>query len=204
MVGPGEPERVDGGIRDHVADRCVGFRLADVETARPLGGGGRVCGGRAPDAEHVGIAHGAERLQVKARVEAAADRGRHRGALPFRAHALAPRRVRPCAALRAAARRSSRAPRCPRSRGPSCPRASCRSRPRSGRDNRAKNRAAGVEPRFRLRQVADVIADLTPVCACVAAGKAMAEATRCDSASSHVKALEDRSFDRPLAPDRAR
>ena len=71
--GPGEPDRVDRRIGDHVGDRRVRLRRADVEVARELRGRRGVLLVRAPDAEHVGVAHGAKCLEVKARVEAAAD-----------------------------------------------------------------------------------------------------------------------------------
>ena len=55
MVGPREPERVDRGIGDHVANAGVGSRLADVETARALRGRGGVArrsGSRCPARRH--------------------------------------------------------------------------------------------------------------------------------------------------------
>ena len=42
-LGPVEPERVDGGIRNHVANRSVGFRLADVETTRARSAAAAAC-----------------------------------------------------------------------------------------------------------------------------------------------------------------
>ena len=73
LIRSGQPDRVDRRIGDHVGDRRVRLRVADVERARQLGRRRRVLLVRAPDAEHVGIAHGAKRLHVKARIEAAAD-----------------------------------------------------------------------------------------------------------------------------------
>jgi len=89
MVGPGQPERVDGGIRNHVANRSEWFRVADVETTRALGCGGRMGVRRAPDTEHVGVANRSERLQVESRVETAADEA-DTETPAFCAHALVP------------------------------------------------------------------------------------------------------------------
>ena len=73
VIGAGQPERVDRGIRDEIADRGEGSRVSDVQIPRKPGGVGGVLAVRAPYAAHVRVANSAERLHVKARVETAAD-----------------------------------------------------------------------------------------------------------------------------------
>jgi len=73
LVGTAEPERVDRGIGDHVADGFVRPRLADIVLARERRRRSGVFFVWTPDATHVRIAHGRERLDVEAGVEAAAD-----------------------------------------------------------------------------------------------------------------------------------
>ena len=73
VVRSAEPDRVDGRVRDHVGDARVRLRVADVERARELGRRSGVLPVRAPNAAHLGVTNGLERLDVKARVEAAAD-----------------------------------------------------------------------------------------------------------------------------------
>src|SRR5262249_31348952 len=74
VVMAGEPDRVDCGIGAHVGDRRVGFRFAHLELARQGSGGGGVLLVRAPDAAHVGVAHGLPALEMELRVEAGADK----------------------------------------------------------------------------------------------------------------------------------
>ncbi len=73
VIRPGEPDRVDRRIGDHVGDRRIWFRVADIEVAGELRGRRGVLLVRTPDAEDVGVAHRAKGLQVEARVESAAD-----------------------------------------------------------------------------------------------------------------------------------
>jgi hypothetical protein len=73
MIRAGQPEGVDRRIRDEIADRREAFCGSDIQTPRQRGGAAGVLLVRTPYAAHVGIAHPAECLHVKARVEPAAD-----------------------------------------------------------------------------------------------------------------------------------
>ena len=74
VVGAGEPEGVDARGRRPCRRSTRTASRRRRRAARARRGGGRRSGRvRAPHAAHVGVAHRAERLHVKARVEAAAD-----------------------------------------------------------------------------------------------------------------------------------
>ena len=73
MIGTAEPNGVNVGIGHHRFDRLVRRGVAQVElTSHPRRGCG-VARVRAPDAQHIAIAHLLKGAQVKLRVETAAD-----------------------------------------------------------------------------------------------------------------------------------
>ena len=90
LVRPAQPQRVDRGVRHHVGDRAMRLGGAEVEPPRLRRHVLGVLAVRAPYAEHVGIAHGLQPLQVEPGVEAAAHEpdsqalvARHASRVPF-------------------------------------------------------------------------------------------------------------------------
>jgi hypothetical protein len=73
LVGPAEPDGVDGRVGHHFGNGAVGACLPHVELPGIRRGVLSVGAIGAPDAEHVGIAYSLPALHVKAGVESAAD-----------------------------------------------------------------------------------------------------------------------------------
>jgi hypothetical protein len=73
VIRSGQPDRVDRLVRDHVGDRRIGPRRADVELPRVRGRALRVLLVRAPDAENVRVPDAAPSLNVKAGIETTSD-----------------------------------------------------------------------------------------------------------------------------------
>ena len=101
LVGPGDPDGVDGRVSDHVANGRVRLRGANVEFVGIPRGIRCARGVRAPDAEDVCITNALPAEHVKAGVEATADEA---NAEPIsvqgitgwgRSVSLAGRRIRP-------------------------------------------------------------------------------------------------------------
>ena len=73
VVGPGEPQRINHGIRHHIADRSVGFGRTDIEMPGQCRSRTRVLEVRTPDSAYLGVAHSLEALHMETRVETGTD-----------------------------------------------------------------------------------------------------------------------------------
>ena len=73
MIRPANPNRLDCGIGDHLADRAVEFGFSDFQGMRKIRRFRSIVCVGTPDASDIGVADADERFQVKAGVEAAAD-----------------------------------------------------------------------------------------------------------------------------------
>src|SRR3954466_15547377 len=73
VIGPGEPDRIDVRVGNHVGDRLVRLALADVELVRIRCRRRGVLPVRAPDAADVAVTDSRPAEHVELRVEARAD-----------------------------------------------------------------------------------------------------------------------------------